>query len=174
MRRRQGGQQHCSLHPAVPWLSFDFLTLNNQSKLYMSKSFTGGCACGAVRYECTAKPVAMIKCHCRECQRVTGGGFACAVLVPADSFNLTRGTPKYHFNTSAKGGQHKRGFCAECGSPLTGAENTERSTGVVGVLAASLDDPSLFRPQMEIWTADAQPWDRLDPNLPSYEQYPPS
>lgn len=35
--------------------------------------FTGGCVCGAVRYGCTAEPVMMFKCHCRDCQRVTGG-----------------------------------------------------------------------------------------------------
>jgi hypothetical protein len=139
----------------------------------MTTPFTGGCACGAIRYECTAEPVVMLKCHCRECQRASGGGFACAVLVPADSFKLTRGTPKYQLRPSAGGGQHKRGFCPECGSPLTGAENTERATGVVGVSVASLDDPSLFRPQMEIFTSEAQPWDHLDPDLPKYEEYPP-
>jgi hypothetical protein len=116
----------------------------------------------------------MLKCHCRDCQRAGGGGFASAVLVPADSFKLTRGTPKYHFTSSAAGGQHRRGFCPECGSPLTGAENSERPMGVVGILAATLDDPSWFRPQMGIWTSDAQPWDHMDPELPKFEQYPPS
>ncbi len=140
----------------------------------MPASFDGGCACGAIRYECSAEPVLTLKCHCRECQRVSGGGFAAALLVPADSFRLTKGTPKYHFSPSAGGGEHKRGFCPECGSPVTGGENTERASGVVGVLAATLDDPSWFRPQMEIFTSEAQPWDRLDPDIPHYSEYPPS
>ena len=42
--------------------------------------FTGGCACGAIRYECTAEPIMMLKCHCRDCQHVTGDGFAAAVV----------------------------------------------------------------------------------------------
>ena len=61
-----------------------------------------------------------------------------------------RGQLRYHFTPSAAGGQHKRGFCAECGSLLTGGENTERPTGVVGVTAGSLDDPSWFQPHMDI------------------------
>jgi hypothetical protein len=116
----------------------------------------------------------MLKGHCRECQQTTGVGYAAAVIMPADAFRFTQGRPKYHFTSSGKGGEHQRGFCAECGSPLTGAENTEQPSGVVGVLAATLDDPSLFRPEMEIWTSDAQPWDHLDPDLPHYEQYSPS
>ena len=115
----------------------------------MSKTpipFTGGCACGAIRYECSAEPVMMFKCHCRNCQQMTGSGFSPAVLVPAEAFRVTRGQMRYHFTPSAAGGQHKRGFCAECGSLLTGGDNTERPTDIVGVTAGSLDDPSWFQP----------------------------
>jgi hypothetical protein len=139
----------------------------------MTTPFSGGCACGAIRYECTAEPIMMFKCHCRDCQRATGGAFACAILLPADSFKFTRGTPRYHLSPSAAGGQHKRGFCAGCGSRLTGGENPEGTAGFLGINAGSLDDPGWFRPQMEIWTSDAQPWDHMDLKLPKFEQYPP-
>ena len=85
---------------------------------------TGGCACGAIRYECTAEPVAMFCCHCRDCQRASGGAGNYVVIMPADSFKFTRGAPRYHFTTSAKFGHHKRGFCAECGSRLTGGRKS--------------------------------------------------
>ena len=136
--------------------------------------FSGGCACGAIRYECCAEPVIVLKCHCRNCQQMTGSGFSPAVLVPAEAFRVTRGQLRYHFTPSAAGGQHKRGFCAECGSLLTGGENTERPTDVVGVTAGSLDDPSLFQPQMDIFVSDVQPWDQMDPAIPKFEQYPPA
>jgi hypothetical protein len=139
----------------------------------MKIPFTGGCACGAIRYECTAEPIMMFKCHCRDCQRVTGGGFAPAILVPQDAFRLTRGRLRYQFTSSASGGKHKRGFCPDCGSRMTGGESDERPSGFVGVTAGTLDDPSWFQPQMDIFVSDAQPWDQMDPAIPKFEQYPP-
>ena len=44
----------------------------------------------------------------------------------------------------------------------------------MGVLAGSLDDPSWFQSQMDIFVSDAQPWDQIDPAMPKFEQYPPS
>ena len=139
----------------------------------MKIPFTGGCACGAIRYESTAQPTMMFKCHCRDCQHATGGGHACVVIVPADAFEITRGERRYYFTASGAVGEHKRGYCAECGSRLTGGENREGTTGMVGINAGSLDDPSWFRPQMAIFASDAQPWDPMDSSLPKYDTYPP-
>src|SRR5882724_8215513 len=139
----------------------------------MKIPFTGGCSCGAIRYECTAEPTMMLKCHCRDCQQVSGGGFAAAVLVPAESFRLMRGQLRYYFTSSIRRGKHKRGFCPECGSRITGAEFEAGESPFVGVLAASLDDPSWFQPQMDIFVSDAQTWDQMDPAIPKFEQYPP-
>jgi hypothetical protein len=139
----------------------------------MNIPFTGGCACGAIRYECAAERTVMLKCHCRDCQKLTGGGFVPAVLVPAEAFRATRGQLRYHFTPSIARGKHKRGFCPECGSRVTGGEFEEQSQ-FVGILAGTLDDPSWFQAQMDIFVSDAQPWDQMDPAIPKFEQYPPS
>src|SRR5947199_1255947 len=106
----------------------------------MQLPFSGGCACGAVRYECTAEPIMMFKCHCRDCQRVTGGGFVAGLLVPASAFRLMQGQLRYHFTPRDAGGKHKRGFCAECGSRLTGREFDERPTGFARITVRTLED----------------------------------
>ena len=139
----------------------------------MKIPFTGGCLCGAIRYECTAEPIGMMKCHCRDCQHATGGPFAPAILIPAKAFELRQGTLRHHLAPRKNGGQHKRGFCAECGSRITGGES-ETPSDMIGVLAGSLDDPSQFEPTMDIFTCDAQPWDRMEPTLQKFEEYPPS
>ena len=139
----------------------------------MKTPFTGGCACGAIRYECYAQPLMMFNCHCRDCQRATGGPFVSGLIVVENAFKLTCGTLRYHLTESQAGGRHKRGFCGECGSRITGGENADVTTGIVGITAASLDDPSEFQPQMDFWVSDAQPWDHMDPRLPKYPQYPP-
>jgi hypothetical protein len=135
--------------------------------------FQGGCSCGAIRYECTAEPIMMFKCHCRDCQQTTGAAFAPGMLVPAESFRLTRGQLRYHFTPSIRRGKHKRGFCPECGSRITGGEFEGSESPFIGFLASTLDDPSWFRPQMDIFVSDAQPWDQMDPAIPKFEQYPP-
>jgi hypothetical protein len=58
-------------------------------------------------------------------------------------------------------------------SRLTCAENAEGTSPVVAISAASLDDPSWFRPSYHTFTSDAQPWDHMNPALPKYEQYAP-
>jgi len=139
----------------------------------MKIPFTGGCACGAIRYECTAEPILMFKCHCRDCQHVTGGAFVPCLLVPRSAFRLTKGQLRYHFTPSAAGGKHRRGFCAECGSRITGGESDRQASEFIGVTAGSLDDPSWFKPQMDFFVWDAQPWDQMDPSLPKFPHYPP-
>lgn len=136
--------------------------------------FTGGCYCGAIRYECTAKPeeIEMFKCHCRDCQYITGGGYTPVVFVPASTFKITRGTLRYFSTDSEMNGPrtHKRGFCPECGSRLTGGEGPG-STGI-GMTASSLDDPSGFTASADFWTSDAQLWDLMEPSTPKFEKLP--
>jgi hypothetical protein len=132
----------------------------------MKLPLTGGCVCGAVRYESSAEPIMMVRCHCRDCQRITGGPYVPAVIFPYDSFRLTQGVIERYATDSEGGGHNLRGFCPKCGSRLTGAEDQAR--GIIGVLASSLDDPSIFAPKLETYLADAQPWDVLDPKTPKY------
>ena len=113
----------------------------------------------------------MFCCHCRDCQQAGGGPYSPAVLVPSDAFKLTQGSPKYFASPSEAGGAHTRGFCADCGSRVIGV--IAPGLPFVGLLASSLDDPSRFRPQFDIFTRDAQPWDHMNPGLPKFEHYPP-
>jgi hypothetical protein len=146
----------------------DFLNLTIFN--HMPKSFTGGCACGAIRYEVNAEPIAMFNCHCRDCQQMTGGAYTPVVYVPAKAFKLTKGAPCFYNTSSEAMGDNKRAFCPECGSRLFGAI-TEQARGIT---ASSLDDPTLFKPQFEIWTSEAQPWDHMDPKLQKFEKYAPN
>jgi hypothetical protein len=86
----------------------------------MTFRFTGGCMCGAVRYECETDPIAMGNyCHCRDCQRATGSAFAAAVLVPISAVNIS-GEVNYYEAIGDSGGIVRRGFCPNCGARLFG------------------------------------------------------
>ncbi len=136
----------------------------------MSEPFTGGCLCGAVRYEISAVPMMAGHCHCRACQRAGGGANASAFCVPEDAIKVT-GEVRFFDVPTDSGNISSRGFCPTCGSPVI-----SKSTGFQGlsiVKAGSLDDPGLFKPTMDIFTDSAQPWDHMDPDLPKFPGMPP-
>jgi hypothetical protein len=112
----------------------------------------------------------MVHCHCRDCQRASGGPFSSLVIVPTAAFRLVQGSLRFHASPSEAGGKTHRGFCAECGSPIQ--VKPDAVPQYVAIRTASLDDPSWFSPQVDVWTCDAQPWDQMNPALPKFEKYP--
>ena len=104
----------------------------------MSSSLTGGCQCGAVRYECTAEPLFTGNCHCRDCQRSTGSAYVPALAVPARALKIT-GDVKYYDSRADSGHTFSRGFCPNCGGRLFG--KTSAMPRFMLITAGSLDDP---------------------------------
>jgi hypothetical protein len=130
----------------------------------MKIPFTGGCMCGTIRYQCSAEPMIMGNCHCRDCQQMTGTAYAAAILVLRDAVAIS-GDVKYYNAIGNSGAMVGRGFCPNCGSRLfSKPPNPE----LMGILAGSLDDPSEFQPEMDFYTASAQPWDYMNPDLPKF------
>ena len=129
----------------------------------------GGCYCGKVRYVAEGDPMMKAQCHCRECQYITGGSPNMFVAMPVDGFSYTKDAPK-QFKRSDLERPVTREFCAECGTHLT-----TRRPGLRAVIlkVGTLDDPSGFRPEADIFVKSAQPWDHMNPDLPKYPTYPP-
>jgi hypothetical protein len=125
--------------------------------------------CGAVRYECSAKPVMTGNCHCRDCQKASGGAFVSMLAVPASALKIT-GVVKYYASTAASGGTFNRGFCPECGARLFGKAAAEPRLAMI--TAGSLDDPSEYRPAIDFFISSAQPWDHMNPTLPKFSKMP--
>jgi hypothetical protein len=136
----------------------------------MNNPYTGGCACGAIRYACNAEPMFAWICHCRECQRATGGGGMVNVVFNDSSVRYTLGHPKFHDSTGTRGQKTHRGFCPECGSPI--AAKADMFPHIHGLTAGSLDEPQRINLIANIWTSSAQPWDHLAPSLAQIETTP--
>lgn len=128
----------------------------------MAQVHTGGCACGAVRYELLGDDLDVADCHCRMCQRAVGAGFVPWATVALARLRVVGGAPRW-WRSSATA---ERGFCDRCGTslffrPLSGEP-------FIDVTVASLDAPAVARPRYAIWTERRQPWIHLDPALPAY------
>ena len=107
-------------------------------------------------------------CHCA-LPRATGSGFAAGILVPRDAVTVT-GEVRYHDVVADSGHIISRGFCPVCGSRLFG--KGDASPERMSITAGSLDEPALFRPQADIYTASARAWVNLNPRLPKFRKMP--
>lgn len=135
----------------------------------MTTPFSGGCACGAIRYVCSQTPVAMLNCHCLDCQRSSGAPFASGFIVSDSDIEIT-GIPKTYSVRSGSGGVATRSFCSICGSPLF--TRGEANPGFMSVRFPTLDDAAGFQPMLDIWTASAQPWVCFSQAIPQYPRSP--
>ena len=122
---------------------------------------SGGCLCGAVRYEGNAEPLGTRVCHCTDCQHSSGSAFSVNVVVPASTVTF-KGDSLASF--TYKGGSGKsvsRKFCRNCGSSL--ASEAELLPSALVLRAGTLDDTSWVMPTTHIWTDSAQAWVHIDP-----------
>jgi hypothetical protein len=121
---------------------------------------TGGCQCGAVRYRLAGEPTGANICHCRMCQKAGGAPFMAFGGVRTSEFVVTRGV----ISTFASSDIAERGFCAECGTPLTyRGLGSER----VSVTLGSLDDPEAVEPETQLGVESRLRW--LEPALSAPE-----
>jgi hypothetical protein len=131
--------------------------------------FTGGCHCGAIRFEAQGKPIRHALCHCGDCRRHAGAPMVGWAVFPADAFNVVRGSAKV-YASSEHGRRH---FCPDCG---TGLFYTNESVlpGIIDVQSATLDAPeALPPPGAHIQVAERIPWMAHAHELPAFDRYPP-
>lgn len=136
----------------------------------MNKAYTGGCACGAIRFEIAGEPLVSNDCQCRDCQRMSGTGHGSYLTFQRKDVKHS-GDAKLWDMVGDSGNVKTRAFCPACGSPVS--MTFAAMPDVFTVHAASLDDPSRFKPQMVTYRVRGHAWDRLDPDLPSFDKMPP-
>ena len=130
---------------------------------------TGGCYCGAIRYEAADEPQAQIQCHCRECQYITGGHPNAIAIFPLAGFRWTKGEPASFARPDLER-PVTRFFCPTCGTGL-GTRSPARPDSMI-LKVGTLDDPSRFKPQAAIFTIDRQPYHHLPDGVPAFERRP--
>jgi hypothetical protein len=120
---------------------------------------TGGCQCGAVRYALRSEPTHASICHCRMCQKAFGNYFAALTGLPMQDLVWTKGEPGI-FRSSAVA---ERGFCRDCGTPLTYRYLRGKR---VNVSIGSLDDPARIKPEIQYGIESKLPAFALPHTLP--------
>ena len=135
-----------------------------------TRYWSGGCQCGAVRYKVEGPLDEVSVCYCRMCQKATGGAFGLFVKVAFDKITWTRGARK----TFASSNHGKRGFCENCGTPLTW-----EFEHWMDVTVASFDEAAKIEPVVQMAMPMQFPWlwrldaidvrsDNADPEYANY------
>ena len=126
---------------------------------------TGGCLCGAIRYELSEPPIEVGICHCRTCQKSSGSAFETGAEFLRSAFRFTKGEPKLYRSSSIM----DKGFCSNCGSLLLD-QYLVRTPGfnpdTVQIQVGTLDHPEAMSIEYH-WGVESQlPWVHFDDDLP--------
>ena len=132
-------------------------------------TYSGGCSCGAVRYETSDAPVIQGNCHCKQCQKTTGSAYSATLFFPIQSVKIQGETKS--FSAAGESKTTTIVFCPSCGTQLLTKPGT--MSQLIGVRAGTLDNPSLYKPSADIFVGSAASWDHMDPSIPKFEAYPP-
>ena len=130
----------------------------------------GGCACGKTRYKLTAAPLIVHACHCRDCQRLSGGAFALNIWlekanVEADHARLRS------MSVPAGSGKPQQIFrCPDCGTAIYSKYHAAPGDTVL-VRVGTLDHPEQVEPDVHIFTRSKLPWLDLPAGVPSFETF---
>ena len=130
---------------------------------------TGGCYCGAIRYEAEGDPLMQLQCHCRECQYITGGNPNVILAVSNAGFQYTSGEPAA-FSRPDLDNPVTRFFCPTCGTVI-GTKSPALPDAMI-IKVGTMDDPSAFAPQMAIFTKDSQSFHHVADGIPAFEGAP--
>lgn len=137
----------------------------------MTTPYTGGCACGEIRYEAGSQPIFENHCQCIDCQKRSGTGHG-SYLTFAQRADVKISGEATTWHVAADSGNEKaHAFCPTCGTPvyLTFLAMPD----VIAIHAASLDDPSRFNPRAVTYGIRGPAWDRTDPSLQTFDKMPP-
>ncbi|MEP2235149.1 MAG: GFA family protein [Alteripontixanthobacter sp.] len=132
-----------------------------------SEPLSGGCHCGAIRYEISGDVLNHALCHCIDCRRTSGAPMVGWAMVPDTALTVTGETSVYASSEDAR-----RHFCIQCGTGLF-YSNAAMLPGLVDVQSATLDEPEHLPAQAHIQVAERIGWMAEAHHLPMFERYPP-
>ncbi|UJW75810.1 GFA family protein [Rhizobium sp. SL42] len=116
---------------------------------------SGGCHCGAIRFEAEVDPQEVGICHCTDCQRLTGCAYRVSVGAEPMDFRVVAGTARRYRKFGASGRPSDQYFCDICGSPLWRVDATGAS---IAIRLGTIDQRQALTPRHQSWTGSALRW----------------
>ncbi len=130
-------------------------------------TLSGGCHCGAVRYEVEGEPIHNAICHCSDCRASAGAPMVAWLAVKEEQFRQTAGEVS---TFTGKTGSERQ-FCPKCGTGLF-FRNQQFLPGLVDIQTATLDESERVTPQAQVQCAERLDWMTSLNEMPAFERFP--
>ncbi len=128
---------------------------------------TGGCMCGAVRYETTGDPFGVIHCHCHSCRKHNGGPIVTLAGFKSGQVTFEGDERKIYESSPGVG----RAFCGKCGTPLTWEGDGGELGPIFEFHISTFDNPEVLVPSAHAFYPERITWMDIADNLPRYEGF---
>jgi hypothetical protein len=133
------------------------------------KTLTGGCLCGAIRYELVGAPIVVNACYCTDCQRLSGAPVTVNIVTESENVRLLSGDIVTNGVPTGSGGQQTIHRCASCGARLW--SNYNMGDVIRFVAAGTLDDPAAVTPDVHFYLRSRAPWLVVPDDVPTAQDF---
>ena len=131
--------------------------------------FTGSCHCGEISYTFSGEPLRQVNCHCKNCQKTSGGPYLANIFVSEDNL-LIKGSPKVYQHLADSGNQMSKKFCGNCGAQMFSLGSGR--PGIVIIRGGTIDNLEIIQPTLNIFVSSKIPSTPLDESLSTFEKMP--
>ncbi|MFC3153233.1 GFA family protein [Litoribrevibacter euphylliae] len=135
----------------------------------MSYPIEGSCQCGGVKYQLLSKPLMIVACHCKECQKLSTSAFSITAMVEADSIQFEGEMVEWR-RTADSGNINGAKFCPTCGNRIYHFNPDEPDK--IKLKPSNLSDTSIIKPTAHVWVSEKQEWFTLPDNVAIFEKQP--
>jgi hypothetical protein len=129
----------------------------------------GGCSCGTVRFAMRGEPLIVHCCHCRDCQKQTGGGFVINAFIETDRIELLEGTPRAVSMPTDSGRPHDIYRCDACEVAVW--SDYGRRPYMRAIRVSTLDEPHAITPDLHVYARSKLPWVQLSANARTFDEF---
>ena len=131
--------------------------------------FTGSCHCGEISYTFSGEPLRQVNCHCKNCQKTSGGPYLANIFVSEDNL-LIKGSPKVYQHLADSGNQMTKKFCGNCGAQMFSLGSGR--PGIVIIRGGTIDNLEIIQPTLNIFVSSKIPSTPLNESLSTFEKMP--
>lgn len=129
----------------------------------------GSCQCGGVTYQLLEKPLMIVACHCRECQKLSTSAFSITAVVMADSIEF-KGEMSDWSRPADSGNVSAAKFCPTCGNRIYHFDPKEPKK--LKLKLSNLSDTRVINPTAHVWVSEKQDWFEIPEGMKTFDKQP--